>query len=606
MFTFKRIPNIICNIVFLLKKLWSFKKSLIIVSFFQIPILTILPLINILIPKIIVEQLSKGIQLYNLLLFIIILSLFILIIKGIQQLLDGIITYQKNNFVSFLLTLHDYKTLDTDYEVLESQLGQQRRQKALSSIYEAGTNILPLYISFIVNLLGFIIYSSIIIQLNLSLFIILLFTNCTNIFMLFRINEYEYKNKDKLTSLERKIAYIETQSSSIESGKEIRIYNMSNMFKTMHKNLLEDKINLIKSIQLKQYKFDIISNIITMLCSIVCYGYLAYSVIYNNMSISSFILFFGIILGFSNWINNILSDFNKIDKISLQIQDIVEYLNMSNKMLNKDGIAVPQSISEIKFEHVFYNHVGNKNSTIKDINLTINSGEKIAIVGTNGSGKTTLVKLLCGLYTPTSGKILINGNSINKYNRDSYYKLFSAVFQDIHLIPASIEKNIAMCIEKEINYKKINTCIELSSLTTKISNLKYGLKTMLIKSIYKDAIDLSGGELQKLMLARAIYKEGLILILDEPTAALDPIAESEIYEKYNDITKNCISIFISHRFASTRFCDKIILLQDGKIIEQGTHEELIKLNKEYAKMFFIQSRYYKSVESKEQFYDNDI
>lgn len=606
MFTFKRIPNIICNIVFLLKKLWSFKKSLIIVSFFQIPILTILPLINILIPKIIVEQLSKGIQLYNLLLFIIILSLFILIIKGIQQLLDGIITYQKNNFVSFLLTLHDYKTLDTDYEVLESQLGQQRRQKALSSIYEAGTNILPLYISFIVNLLGFIIYSSIIIQLNLSLFIILLFTNCTNIFMLFRINEYEYKNKDKLTSLERKIAYIETQSSSIESGKEIRIYNMSNMFKTMHKNLLEDKINLIKSIQLKQYKFDIISNIITMLCSIVCYGYLAYSVIYNNMSISSFILFFGIILGFSNWINNILSDFNKIDKISLQIQDIVEYLNMSNKMLNKDGIAVPQSISEIKFEHVFYNHVGNKNSTIKDINLTINSGEKIAIVGTNGSGKTTLVKLLCGLYNPTSGKILINGNSINKYNRDSYYKLFSAVFQDIHLIPASIEKNIAMCIEKEINYKKINTCIELSSLTTKISNLKYGLKTMLIKSIYKDAIDLSGGELQKLMLARAIYKEGLILILDEPTAALDPIAESEIYEKYNDITKNCISIFISHRFASTRFCDKIILLQDGKIIEQGTHEELIKLNKEYAKMFFIQSRYYKSVESKEQFYDNDI
>lgn len=606
MFTFKRIPNIICNIVFLLKKLWSFKKSLIIVSFFQIPILTILPLINILIPKIIVEQLSKGIQLYNLLLFIIILSLFILIIKGIQQLLDGIITYQKNNFVSFLLTLHDYKTLDTDYEVLESQLGQQRRQKALSSIYEAGTNILPLYISFIVNLLGFIIYSSIIIQLNLSLFIILLFTNCTNIFMLFRINEYEYKNKDKLTSLERKIAYIETQSSSLESGKEIRIYNMSNMFKTMHKNLLEDKINLIKSIQLKQYKFDIISNIITMLCSIVCYGYLAYSVIYNNMSISSFILFFGIILGFSNWINNILSDFNKIDKISLQIQDIVEYLNMSNKMLNKDGIAVPQSISEIKFEHVFYNHVGNKNSTIKDINLTINSGEKIAIVGTNGSGKTTLVKLLCGLYTPTSGKILINGNSINKYNRDSYYKLFSAVFQDIHLIPASIEKNIAMCIEKEINYKKINTCIELSSLTTKISNLKYGLKTMLIKSIYKDAIDLSGGELQKLMLARAIYKEGLILILDEPTAALDPIAESEIYEKYNDITKNCISIFISHRFASTRFCDKIILLQDGKIIEQGTHEELIKLNKEYAKMFFIQSRYYKSVESKEQFYDNDI
>lgn len=229
------------------------------------------------------------------------------------------------------------------------------------------------------------------------------------------------------------------------------------------------------------------------------------------------------------------------------------------------------------------------------LNLTIHPGEKLAVVGLNGAGKTTLVKLICGFYDPDEGEVLLNGVDIRVYNRRDYYKLISGVFQDFSLIPASVAVNVAQD-RKEIDMEKVKSCIEKAGLKKKVELLPQKYDTLLVRDMYAEAVEFSGGELQRLMLARLLYKDSPIMVLDEPTAALDPIAESDIYQRYNELTEGRSAVFISHRLASTRFCDRIVLIEDGKIAEEGTHEELLGNGKRYTELFEMQSRYYQCEE----------
>jgi ATP-binding cassette subfamily B protein len=212
-------------------------------------------------------------------------------------------------------------------------------------------------------------------------------------------------------------------------------------------------------------------------------------------------------------------------------------------------------------------------------------------VGLNGAGKTTLVKLLCGFYNPDKGRVLLNGIDIREFNRQEYYDLLSAVFQEMSMLDLTVAEHVAQTV-KDIDEAKVIACLDKAGLTEKVAKLPQGLQTHVGKIAFLEGVEFSGGESQRLVLARALYKDGPILVLDEPTAALDPIAENDIYMKYNEMTKGKTSLFISHRLASTRFCDRILFLQNGVIAEEGTHEELLALGGEYAKLFQVQARYY--------------
>ena len=229
---------------------------------------------------------------------------------------------------------------------------------------------------------------------------------------------------------------------------------------------------------------------------------------------------------------------------------------------------------------------------MENINLTIRPGEKLAVVGLNGAGKTTLVKLICGFFDPTQGKVLLDGKDIREYERREYYKLFSAVFQNFSLLAGTVATNVAQTEENQ-DQERLKDCIAKAGLTEKIESLPDGWETYLNRRVYEDGAELSGGETQRLMLARALYKKAPFILLDEPTAALDPIAEADMYSKYNEMTAGCSSVYISHRLASTRFCDRILLIDEHKIAEEGTHKELLELGGKYAELFAVQSKYYR-------------
>ena len=247
---------------------------------------------------------------------------------------------------------------------------------------------------------------------------------------------------------------------------------------------------------------------------------------------------------------------------------------------------------QIEFKNVSFRYEEKGEDILKDISFSIHPGEKIALVGNNGAGKTTLVKLLCGFYHPTSGDILIGGHSIETLNLDEYHDLLAVIFQDINTIPVSIASNVSGRVEEETDMRKVHECLLRAGLWKDVEVLDRKELTSLTQSFDPDGIQLSGGMMQKLMLARCLYKDAPMLVLDEPTAALDPIAESNMYEEYKTATREKSALFISHRLASTKFCDKILFLENGKIIETGTHDELLAKKGKYAEVFEVQSQYY--------------
>lgn len=220
----------------------------------------------------------------------------------------------------------------------------------------------------------------------------------------------------------------------------------------------------------------------------------------------------------------------------------------------------------------------------------------MALVGNNGAGKSTLVKLLCGFYPATEGEILINSKNIKEMDIDGYQKMVSALFQETASLAFSIAMNVSGCGEENMDRERVRESLRRAGLWEKVSGLLQKEDTYLTQLLDDDGIRLSGGEMQKLLLARVLYKDSQIMILDEPTAALDPIAESRVYEDYHALTAGKTSLFISHRLASTRFCDRIILLENGRVAEDGSHEELMERGGRYKEMFDIQSRYYQEQE----------
>lgn len=589
----------LANVLYLIKNMWRWDKRLFMFFLIQIPLLVLGPLLSIYIPKILIDSIVNKVTIHE---FLITVGLPILGIITVQTVLEastfktqvGGIVYR----FRYIKKQID-KAVDTDYENIDGPKGQDKFMKATMATMDdqSGTQaITTVSIELISNILGVILYGSIIFTVHPLFIAFIILSSLINYFIGNYANKFEYKNKDNLAPVQKKLGYIKIKTGDFKAAKDLRLYNMISWFKNMYVILLKERVDLEKQNVYRKFFANFIDGILAFTRDGISYGFLIYSVLYKDMSMANFVLYFGAIAGFSTWISGIVKNLNELNRVCLETSDLRDYLDMEDEMNIKEGVELPKEWElpcDIEIKGLYYKYPEAENYSVKNINLHIKKGEKLALVGVNGAGKTTLIKLICGLYTPTKGEIYINGKKSSEYNRDDYYSLFSVAFQDIYLLPMSIENNISLQVKEDIDDEKVDKVLNMSGLMEKINALPKGKDTLLLKSIYEDAIDLSGGELQKLMIARALYKDGSIIILDEPTAALDPIAENEIYQRYNELTKKKTSIFISHRLSSTRFCDRIVFIEDGSIIEEGNHNSLINENGKYREMYDMQSHYYK-------------
>lgn len=443
------------------------------------------------------------------------------------------------------------------------------------------------------NIGGLIAYLFILSSFDPFLLLAVILTCFISFFVSRYANNWHYANKIEGEKYYHKKRYIRDKAESIKLAKDVRIFNLKDWLN----ELLDLVHNQYLAFRLKGEKVDLLADIIEVVLTVIrngiAYIYLINMTLNDGLSVSSFILYFVAISTLTNWVMGVLKEMSTLHKECLDISSLREFLDYPEPFKFDDGKDIPLASNyEIRLENVSFHYPECDKDIIHNLNLTIHPREKLAIVGLNGAGKTTLVKLICGLLSPSEGRILLNGDDINDFNRNKYYELFSAVFQDFSILDVTIAEEIAQC-KDNIDYQRIKECIDYAGLSDTIDKLPQELNTHIGREVYLDGVLLSGGQMQRLMLARALYKNGPILLLDEPTAALDPLAESEIYQKYSDMANNKTSLFISHRLASTRFCDRIILIKDGGINEEGSHEDLLKLNGEYAKLFEVQSRYYK-------------
>ena len=489
------------------------------------------------------------------------------------------------------------KMAQTSYENLLDTAFLQRKERASSacddnqspaeSIWLTWTNILA-------NLLGFAVYLALLSSLSPLLILVVIATTAAGYFVSRKVNQFGYLHREEEAAYTAEMRYVKRTVTSRAFAKDIRIFGL----KPWLMEVWQKSFQLYESFLRRREKHYFLTNLADFLLSLlrngIAYAYVLHLTLTEGLSASTFLLYFTAASGFTQWITGILEQFTTLSKASLEISVVREFLEWPEGFQLTGGDPIPDAVNgtyELQLEHVTYRYPGAAEDTIHDLSLTLHRGEKVALVGLNGAGKTTLVKLLCGFLDPTQGTVRLNGVDIRKLNRRAYYKLFSAVFQEFSLLEATVAENVAQQVAG-IDEEKVWQCLQNAGLSDAVRALPQGLKTHLGRSIYDDGTELSGGQTQRLMLARALYRDGAVLVLDEPTAALDPITESEIYLKYSEMTQGKTSLFISHRLASTRFCDRIILLENGSIAEEGSHEALLQAGGSYAKLFSVQRRYY--------------
>lgn len=439
----------------------------------------------------------------------------------------------------------------------------------------------------------FFIISSINIFMSLIIPVLVITSYAYNMF----IRKHEKNINDELIPINRMNEYFFNITIETRSAKDIRIFNLLPLL--IEKINLNIKIRRSKQriIENKRLNFAFVNTAINVCLELILYIWLIYSVLYHNMSIGTFTMSAAAVRTIFSQLSGLLNCMAHVRQQSLLMNDFIALINFEEEGIqetDEDTFINNKKDKNyvLQLQNVGFKYPNSDKYALHNISLTINSGQKIAIVGPNGSGKTTFVKILTKLYEPTEGEILLNGNNINKLNRFEYYHLFSTVFQEIVLFAFPVIENISIKPKQQTDQEKAVDCCQDAMLHDKIMTFSKKYDTSVLKITDEEGIDFSGGEKQKVALARSIYRDAPVMLLDEPSANLDAIAESNVYHQYNKFSQGKSSVFISHRLASTQFCDLILLFDNGEIIERGTHEELMNQKGLYMEMFNIQAKHY--------------
>lgn len=587
------------NIKYMFSSWWNVDKTSVILSALRVPATIILPIVTALIPKIMIDYITENRSLQDMVIAVGLMSLLFAGLSWIDPFLSSKVFTHLEKLRAHYQILLFRKSMYVDYEDIESLEGREKCKRAETFFYNGAFNFTYNIVGLVIGATGVGAFFAILTSINFGVVAIIVASCGIDALIRYALNRKEHKYWDDVTKSRVAFDYLYEVACDQTYAKDIRIYGLKNWLSFF----LAKTIAAYTKIGNKFFKvaapLSASIALTAFLRDIIAYGYLVYCVVYQGMKPADFIFLFGIIAGFSTWLSSIVNSIGGLKWICGECDKFREFTEMkeSTEKADVEAIDIPKADQfpcSIEFSHVSFSYNKDENEALSDVSFKVEKGENIAIVGENGAGKTTIIKLLCGFYQPTKGKILVNGKDISHFNKQEFYTLFSAVFQDYTFLPLSVAENISSTKSDKTNYELVDTVLKKAGIFERIEGLPNGAKTKMVKEINEEATNFSGGEQQKLLLAKCLYKNAPILILDEPTAALDPIAENQLYVQYNELAENKTSFFISHRLSSTNFCDRIFFVSNGKIEESGSHQELLAKRGKYFRMFQIQSHYYRT------------
>lgn len=517
------------------------------------------------------------------------------VVAGLVAFLSGLLTQMISStnmrirlrYISWM----SEKTQTMEYRYVEDAKFNEKYAKAFEACEGNNNGVEGVY-NKLYRLPGMILaiagMSVMVILLNPLLLVALLLHVIVTIWTKKKAHDYKYSKKEEIGHASRKMKYYRNTTNDFNFGKDIRIFNLRERILSNYRNEINAYTVLAKNVAKKEWLYSVFAMITMFITFVSMYGILIYKC-YYGMPISSFTMYVFLVSALMDMMVKFADELAYIRNEGQYVDDFYKFMDLN--LINEGDIAEVPTNVEIVFDKVSFKYPNTEKYIYKDFSFTIHAGERLAIVGVNGAGKTTLVKLMCGLYQPTEGHIYINGKDILEYKKETLYKMFGTVFQDFSILAFPIKQNVSATSEGT-DEERVKAVLESVGLGKKIRSLPKGIDQMMLKITDDEGVDLSGGERQKLAIARALYKDAPMVIMDEPTAALDALAEADIYENFSSLVQGKTAVYISHRLASTKFCDKIALFDSEGIKEYGTHDELMEKKGMYYEMFLVQGKYY--------------
>lgn len=586
------------NMIYIMKKVLYHDKALILLIFAVSISAAFQPFIINITGKVVIDQITKGVDENHFLLVIGIAALTLLIVSTIQ-ILTRSRSWWRFTYVRMKVLIESMgKSLRMDYQFLEDPKMLDRHQKAKDAGGSDGSGIQGMITSLqnvLTSIIKLVAASAILFTLSPWVILIMLALALLNFLVIDRTKKIDKKLVwDELAPYWRKSYYIECTTSDFEIAKDIRMFSMGKWLMQKFKEIQEFMHSKIVKSRKLWIRAHTTNHFIFLIQQGILYAWLVYGVLYRDVTIGNFTLYLGTVTVFYGTLTDSLNNIADIKHRSREVNDFRTFMEYPEPNSTEKTIPIPVADTyEFKFEDVSFRYINADKFALKGLNLTVKAGERLAVVGLNGAGKTTFIKLLCGLYRPTKGRILLNGIDVNNFDKVEYFNLFSPVFQDINLFAFPVAENISMQPADKTDDDLVYESLQLAGISDKIDSLPKGTKSHVLKVLHDDGVDFSGGERQKLALARALYKNSPVVILDEPTSALDALAEYKLYQDFDKLISDKTAVYISHRLSSTRFCNNIAMFADGELIEYGTHHDLIQSSGPYSDMFAVQSQYYK-------------
>ena len=584
------------NLFFLIKN-W-FKKDTFgaIVVFVSAIISVIIPMVDAFITRTVANSIIESAEISFFIRELSVLFCIYIVLKFINVWAEER-TWFFQNKVSMLygVDLMD-AVMDKELANFESTKGRSLFERAKSFAFDGdqadGAWSAIRFSKLLTSFVGFLTYTIIFSKVSFVLIAIVILTSFIAYFLQYKLTEFGNVTADEMSLEEMRLYYLYRIAGESRAQREVRILNAFGMVYSYLAKFSNAYYSILRKYTKKANTSTELQAVLGFVRDFFTYYILAKNAALGKISTGDFIFYLTLVVGFSEWLNNFTGHIMSLKRISIGCGKYREFVDEKKDEDKKPDI---DAINDIELKNLSFQY-DEDSKILKNINLSMKRGDSVAIVGENGAGKTTLIKVLAGLYKPTAGEIYVNGKDFNNFSSESIYKRTSILFQDYFMLPGTLLENMD---NKGLDEKKATEFVEKLGLKDRIDGLTDGLQSEVIDVENNKIEGFSGGELQRILLIKSLMKESDILILDEPTAALDPISEEKLYNEYKDFSRDKISIFISHRITSTRFCDRIIYLENGEIAEYGTYEELMKLNGKYKKMFDLQAKYYKEDENED-------